>query len=181
MFDSMAACNADGVSMCDAHPDLEVFRLRLGKALNFEFNEDTQTGLFQRRDPREGQSCHLLRNNIFIKNDPNRWTCVGHRARFVIGQDLCSYVPYSIHHPQLAMNKLEKVALRAAPRREKPFVLIINNVHFFQNNDEGRHMLLQLQQRAEAWAASGLYLFSTISPTLFPELIPISRYFDNGV
>jgi len=79
------------------------------------------------------------------------------------------------------MNKLEKVALRAAPRREKPFVLIINNVHFFQNNDEGRHMLLQLQQRAEAWAASGLYLFSTISPTLFPELIPISRYFDNGV
>lgn len=29
-------------------------RLRLGKALNYEFNEDSQTGLFQRRDPREG-------------------------------------------------------------------------------------------------------------------------------
>ena len=54
IFDAMAACNAEGVSMCDAHPDLEVFRLRLGKALNFEYNEDTQTGLFQRRDPREG-------------------------------------------------------------------------------------------------------------------------------
>lgn len=54
IFDSMTSCNAEGVSMCDAHPDLEVFRLRLGKALNFEFNEDTQTGLFQRRDPREG-------------------------------------------------------------------------------------------------------------------------------
>jgi len=53
IFDAMANCNADGVSMCDAHPDLEVFRLRLGKALNYEFNEDTQTGLFQRRDPRE--------------------------------------------------------------------------------------------------------------------------------
>ena len=50
----MHACHADGVAMCDAHPDLEVFRLRLGKALNFEYNEDTQTGLFQRRDPREG-------------------------------------------------------------------------------------------------------------------------------
>lgn len=50
----MAACQAEGVSMCDAHPDLEVFRLRLGKALNYEFNEDSQTGLFQRRDPREG-------------------------------------------------------------------------------------------------------------------------------
>jgi hypothetical protein len=54
IFDAMATCKAEGVSMCDAHPDLEVFRLRLGKALNFEYNEDTQTGLFQRRDPREG-------------------------------------------------------------------------------------------------------------------------------
>ena len=54
MFDSMAAVQADGVAMCDAHPDLEVFRLRLGKALNYEYNEDSQTGLFQRRDPREG-------------------------------------------------------------------------------------------------------------------------------
>lgn len=56
IFESMAACEAEGVAMCDAHPDLEVFRLRLGKALNFEYNEDTQTGLFQRRDPREGSS-----------------------------------------------------------------------------------------------------------------------------
>lgn len=54
LLNSMDACKAEGVSMCDAHPDLEVFRLRLGKALNYEFNEDTQTGLFQRRDPREG-------------------------------------------------------------------------------------------------------------------------------
>ena len=56
ILESMAACEAEGVAMCDAHPDLEVFRLRLGKALNFEYNEDTQTGLFQRRDPREGSS-----------------------------------------------------------------------------------------------------------------------------
>jgi hypothetical protein len=40
---AMAAVDAEGVSMCDAHPDLEVFRLRLGKALNFEYNEDSQT------------------------------------------------------------------------------------------------------------------------------------------
>lgn len=109
IFDAMQAIAAEGVAICDAHPDLEVFRsglstvshvalkklklcvpcmmlfplfpvddldntstcyhsyspktprmigctirLRLGKALNFEYNEDTQTGLFQRRDPREG-------------------------------------------------------------------------------------------------------------------------------
>ncbi|KAJ7686484.1 hypothetical protein B0H17DRAFT_1160607 [Mycena rosella] len=108
IFDSMTACEADGVAMLDAHPDLEVFRLKLGKAINYEYNEDSQTGLFQRRDPRE------------------------------------------------AMNKLEKVALKAARRRGKPLVLIINNVHFFKNDDDGRSMLLQLQQRAEAWAASGM-------------------------
>jgi hypothetical protein len=60
IFEAMKACRAEGVAMCDAHPDLEVFRLRLGKALNYEFNEDSQTGLFQRRDPREGESsCHF--------------------------------------------------------------------------------------------------------------------------
>ena len=51
------SCNTNhsvGVALCEVHPDLEVFRLRLGKALNFEYHEDSQMGLFQRRDPREG-------------------------------------------------------------------------------------------------------------------------------
>ncbi|KAJ8076602.1 hypothetical protein PM082_001025 [Marasmius tenuissimus] len=117
IFDAMTAIQADGIAMCEAHPDLEVFRLRLGKALNYEFNEDSQTGLFQRRDPREGGPALDI---------------------------------------ERAMNKLEKVALRCVHRRGKPLVLIINNVHFFKNDDEGRNMLLQLQQRAEAWAASGI-------------------------
>ncbi|KAJ6589826.1 hypothetical protein DFH09DRAFT_216845 [Mycena vulgaris] len=117
IFDSMTACEADGVAMLDAHPDLEVFRLKLGKAINYEYNEDSQTGLFQRRDPREGGPALDI---------------------------------------ERAMNKLEKVALKAARRRGKPLVLIVNNVHFFKNDDDGRSMLLQLQQRAEAWAASGI-------------------------
>jgi len=58
IFDAMEYIQAEGVSMCDAHPDLEVFRLRLGKALNYEFNEDSQTSLFQQRDPREGLSVY---------------------------------------------------------------------------------------------------------------------------
>lgn len=54
VLNAMQGNNAEGVAFCDAHPDLEVFRLRLGKALNYEFNEDSQTALFSRRDPREG-------------------------------------------------------------------------------------------------------------------------------
>lgn len=50
----MRAISAEGSAFCEAHPDLEVFRLRLGKALQYEYHEDWQGGLFSRRDPREG-------------------------------------------------------------------------------------------------------------------------------
>lgn len=57
IYDAMSKNSADGVAVVEAHPDMEVFRLRLGKALNYEYYEDSQTGLFQRRDPREGEDC----------------------------------------------------------------------------------------------------------------------------
>ncbi|KAG8997218.1 hypothetical protein FRB94_007825 [Tulasnella sp. JGI-2019a] len=117
IFEAMRKVDADGVAICEAHEDLEVFRLRLGKALNYEYNEDSQTGLFQRRDPREG----------------------GPRLDI-----------------ERALNKLEKVALRLAPKRKKPLVLVINNIQVFNNNEESQHLLIQLQQRAEAWAESGI-------------------------
>ncbi|KAF5355142.1 hypothetical protein D9756_005455 [Leucocoprinus leucothites] len=129
VFQSMSDIQAEGVSFCDAHPDLEVFRLRLGKALNFEFFEDSQTGLFQRRDPREGGP----------------------------GLDI-----------ERALNKLEKVALRACRKRGKPLVLIINNIHHFKNDEDGRATLLQLQQKAESWAASGILTMVFSSDDFWP-------------
>ncbi|KLO17622.1 hypothetical protein SCHPADRAFT_809666, partial [Schizopora paradoxa] len=124
IYDAMHNIQAEGVAVAEAHPDMEVFRLRLGKALNYEYNEDSQTGLFQRRDPREGGPALDV---------------------------------------ERAMNKLEKVALRMARDMKRPMVLVLNNVHFFQHTDEGRNMLLLLQQRAEAWAESGILtmVFST--------------------
>jgi hypothetical protein len=74
----------------------------------------------------------------------------------------------------LAMNKLEKVALRSAPKRGRPLVLVINNIHYFQNDEAGRSMLLQLQQKAETWAASGeLEYFISSSLALILVLIYI--------
>ncbi|KAF5348711.1 hypothetical protein D9758_006775 [Tetrapyrgos nigripes] len=138
VYEAMASIKADGVAVCDAHPDLEVFRLRLGKALNFEFHEDSQTGLFQRRDPREGKSYY---------SDPGHENASPHV--FIHDPDITQ-------HAFAALNKLEKVAFRRAKKRGKPSVLIFNNVHHFNNDEDGRNMLLQLQQRAEAWAASGI-------------------------
>lgn len=50
----MSDIEADGLAYVEVHPDLEVFRLRIGKALNFTFGEDTQSLLFKRKDAREG-------------------------------------------------------------------------------------------------------------------------------
>lgn len=54
VFDAMLSIRNKGSVLVEAHPDLEVFRLRLGNALNYEFSEDMQAGLFQRPDPRSG-------------------------------------------------------------------------------------------------------------------------------
>lgn len=54
-----------------------------------------------------------------------------------------------------ALNKLEKVAIRYSDKKGRPLVLIVNNIHIFKNDDEGQSVLLQIQQKAEAWAASG--------------------------
>jgi hypothetical protein len=55
------------------------------------------------------------------------------------------------------MNKLEKVAIRRAARTGRPIVLVFNNIHLFKHDDEGNQLLLQLQQKAESWAESGMW------------------------
>jgi late competence protein required for DNA uptake (superfamily II DNA/RNA helicase) len=59
VFDAMLSIRNKGSVFLEAHPDLEVFRLRLGNALNYEFSEDMQAGLFQRPDPRSGMKSSI--------------------------------------------------------------------------------------------------------------------------
>jgi hypothetical protein len=72
IFDAMQANQAEGIAMCDAHPNLDVFRLRLGRALNYEYNEDSQTGLFQRRDPKEGKTSGIFLTINIVSPTSNR-------------------------------------------------------------------------------------------------------------
>ena len=78
------------------------------------------------------------------------------RDRVQIPCIFTSISPTFCSSPSIALNKLEKVALRAARKLGRPLVLVFNNVHFFQHTEEGTNILLQLQQRAEAWAESGM-------------------------
>ncbi|WYZ38164.1 hypothetical protein EsH8_III_000078 [Colletotrichum jinshuiense] len=50
---AMRKVNGEGIAMLEAHSDPEVFRLRLGKALDFEFHEDYIGSLFNFKGPRD--------------------------------------------------------------------------------------------------------------------------------
>lgn len=53
LLDAMKKVDGEGISMFEAHADLEIFRIRLGKALDFEFHEDYIGSYFSERGPRE--------------------------------------------------------------------------------------------------------------------------------
>ena len=53
ILDAMQKVNGEGISMFEAHADPEIFRIRLGKALDYEFHEDYIGSLFSIRGPRD--------------------------------------------------------------------------------------------------------------------------------
>lgn len=53
ILEAMRKIEGEGISMFEAHADLEIFRIRLGKALNYEFHEDYIGSLFSIRGPRD--------------------------------------------------------------------------------------------------------------------------------
>lgn len=53
LIEAMRKIDGDAVAMFEAHPDMEIFRLRLGKALDYEFHEDYIGGYFSERGPRD--------------------------------------------------------------------------------------------------------------------------------
>lgn len=56
LIDAMAKIDGEGVAMFEAHGDLEIFRVRLGKALDFEYHEDNIGSLFSIRGPRDASA-----------------------------------------------------------------------------------------------------------------------------
>lgn len=53
LLDAMQKVEGEGISMFEAHADLEIFRIRLGKALDYEFHEDYIGSLFSIKGPRD--------------------------------------------------------------------------------------------------------------------------------
>ncbi|MCJ1372521.1 hypothetical protein MMC20_003746, partial [Loxospora ochrophaea] len=53
VLEAMQKVDGEGISVLEAHADLEIFRIRLGRALNYEFYEDYIGSLFSFRGPRD--------------------------------------------------------------------------------------------------------------------------------
>ncbi|KAL6713400.1 hypothetical protein ACLMJK_008865 [Lecanora helva] len=67
LLHAMQKIDGEGVSMFEAHADLEIFRIRLGKALDYEFHEDYIGSLFSIKGPREGNTALLDIERAFNK------------------------------------------------------------------------------------------------------------------
>jgi hypothetical protein len=82
LLDAMRKIDGEGVSMFEAHADLEIFRVRLGKALDFEFHEDYIGSYFSERGPRDSTAL------LDIERALNKLEKVALRRRKTVGRPL---------------------------------------------------------------------------------------------
>jgi len=82
IIDAMAKIDGEGVAMFEAHADPEIFRVRLGKALDFEYHEDNIGALFSIRGPRDASAL------LDIERAFNKLEKVALRRRARVGRPL---------------------------------------------------------------------------------------------
>jgi hypothetical protein len=82
LIDAMFKINGEGVAMCEAHADPEIFRIRLGRCLDFEFHEDNIGALFSIRGPRDASAL------LDIERAFNKLEKVALKRRQTIGRPL---------------------------------------------------------------------------------------------
>ncbi|KAL7772471.1 hypothetical protein CFE70_002430 [Pyrenophora teres f. teres 0-1] len=82
LIDAMDKINGEGCSMMEAHADLEVFRVRLGRCLDFEYHEDNIGSLFSIRGPRDAGAI------LDIERAFNKLEKVALRRRARVGRPL---------------------------------------------------------------------------------------------
>jgi hypothetical protein len=82
LIEAMSKIDGEGVAMCEAHADPEIFRIRLGRCLDFEFHEDNIGALFSIRGPRDASAI------LDIERAFNKLEKVALRRRHRVGRPL---------------------------------------------------------------------------------------------
>lgn len=82
LISAMAKIDGEGCAMFDAHADPEIVRIRLGKALDFEYHEDNIGSLFSIRGPRDANAL------LDVERAFNKLEKVAIRRREKVGRPL---------------------------------------------------------------------------------------------
>jgi hypothetical protein len=82
LIDAMSKIDGEGVAMCEAHANPEIFRIRLGRCLDFEYHEDNIGSLFSIRGPRDASAL------LDIERAFNKLEKVALRRRAKVGRPL---------------------------------------------------------------------------------------------
>ena len=148
LLEAMRKVDGDGISMFEAHADLEVFRVRLGKALDYEYHEDYIGAFFSIKGPRDTTPL-LDIERAFNKLEK---IALGRRKRR-------QRPPDGDGRMQSVWSKIASVfswGARPPVHSQGPLVLIVNCTHLIRDDGDGRDLLELMQQRAEQWAAANL-------------------------
>ncbi|EON63469.1 hypothetical protein W97_02697 [Coniosporium apollinis CBS 100218] len=109
LIDAMSKIDGEGVAMFEAHADMEIFRVRLGKALDFEYHEDNIGALFSIRGPRDASAI------LDIERAFNKLEKIALRRRDRVGRPLVLIIN-SVHllrDNEDGRNMLELIQQRA--------------------------------------------------------------------
>ncbi|KAI9692717.1 MAG: hypothetical protein M1820_009422 [Bogoriella megaspora] len=109
LIDAMAKIDGEGIAMLEAHADLEIFRVRLGKALDFEYHEDNIGSLFSIRGPRDASAL------LDIERAFNKLEKVALKRRAKVGKPLILIVnsAHLLRDDDDGRNLLELIQQRA--------------------------------------------------------------------
>lgn len=123
LLDAMQKIDGEGIAMLDAHGDLEIFRIRLGKALNFEFHEDYIGSYFSERGPRESTAL------LDIERAFNKLDKVALDRRMKVGRPIVIIINsmHLLKHDADGMNLLELLQQRAEQWAASNLITVVFN------------------------------------------------------
>lgn len=123
LIDAMAKIDGEGVAMFEAHADPEIFRIRLGKALDFEFHEDNIGSLFSIRGPRDANAL------LDIERAFNKMEKIALRRREKIGRPLILIVNsmHLVRNNEEGQDLLELLQQRAEQWAASNLVTVVFN------------------------------------------------------
>lgn len=109
LIEAMSKIDGEGVAMFEAHADPEILRIRLGKALDFEFHEDNIGSLFSIRGPRDASAL------LDIERAFNKMEKVALKRRKEVGRPLILIInsAHLIRDDEDGLDMLELIQQRA--------------------------------------------------------------------